>query len=165
MKKVVFGYFCVIFLLLSSMVFAQGLEVVETNPRYTYLSDISSLESEFPYFLNDDPDGEDIQLDSFVYKKGICMQTNSQIEFTLGKSYNEFNTVMGIGDKDFSYGGKLIFEVWADGEKIYETRPLATGEHEGAKLPIKKVKTLILKVKATTDEGTDFAVWANAHLR
>lgn len=129
-----------------------------------YLSNSRSAETNAPYFFDRDFDGEEIRLNAVKYKKGIVMISDSEIKFVLKKSYNEFNAIVGIGDKHFNYKTTLIFSVYGDGKMIYDSQPLGFGKVETINVSIKGIKELTLKVKSPAKEFTDFAIWADAYL-
>lgn len=165
MKKVIYYLGMGIILFLTSLCLAQELPLVKEEFNYNYLSDLSPIEASSVYSFNKDPDGDIIRLDYTEYEKGICMVSDSEMALKLEGNFAEFNAMIGIGDKHFDYKGKLTFEVSADGEKIYGSKPLGPGEVNGFKLPIENVKELTLIVRSTNKKFTDFAVWANAFVK
>ncbi len=164
MKRITICLLSGIILFLTSLCIAQELPLVKEEAVHSYLSDLSPVEANSFYSFNKDADGDLIRLDYTQYEKGICMVSDSEIKFKLKEGYREFNAMIGLGDKHFDYKGKLIFEVYSDGEKTYESKPLGPWEIEGFRLPVEEAEVLTLKVRSTNKEYTDCAVWANAYV-
>ncbi|MEJ2009202.1 MAG: NPCBM/NEW2 domain-containing protein [Acidobacteriota bacterium] len=110
-------------------------------------------------------DGGTITLNGVTYAKGLGVHANSQITYNLGGNYSRFISDIGVDDEEGSLGS-VVFQVWADGVKIYDSG-LMTGSSatRTVNVDVTGVNQLQLVV---TDGGDntyyDHADWAGAYL-
>ena len=110
-------------------------------------------------------DGTTITLNGTTYAKGIGVHANSEIIVDIIDGATTFTADIGVDD-EVGNSGSVIFEVYADGTKLYGS-PTMTGttatEHVSVNLTGKSQLRLVV-----TDAGdgntSDHADWANAQL-
>jgi alpha-galactosidase len=110
-------------------------------------------------------DGDPIRLRGAAYDKGLGVHAPSLLRYRLGQGCSRFVADVGIDD-DQAGRGSVQFEIWADGERLYQSGRL-TGEsplHE-ASVDVTGRRELRLFVGIGADnDGLDHAVWAGARL-
>jgi hypothetical protein len=110
-------------------------------------------------------DGRTMTLNGREYEKGLGVAGDSEVVFNLEGAYDKFFAHVGIDDAAED-GGSVTFEVWADGERIFESG-LVTGATAGEALELDVAGAQELKL-VTTDGGdgaaSDHANWAGAKL-
>ena len=93
------------------------------------------------------------------------MSAPSAIFFRLARACSRFTADVGLGDET-NGAGSAVFQVFADGEKLYDSGVL-TGESEVTPVDVELSDRRQLKlVVMMTDDGRswDRAVWANARV-
>jgi hypothetical protein len=94
-----------------------------------YLSDMSwsSMTNGWGPVEKDKSNGEDLSgdgltltLNGVTYAKGLGTHANSDITYNLGGAYTTFISDVGVDDESGS-GGSVVFQVYADGTKIYDS--------------------------------------------
>ena len=66
-------------------------------------------------------DGHTLTLNGVTYSKGLGVNSVSDIVYDLGGGYSRFLSDVGVDDEEL-YDGSVVFQVYADGTKIFETR-------------------------------------------
>ena len=109
-------------------------------------------------------DGHPITLDGITYAKGLGVHTNSEIIYNLGKKYSRFVSDLGIDDEVAS--GSVVFQIWADGAKIYDSGIVTRSSAiKNVSVSVKGKSELKLVVTGAGDGNTsDHADWAGAYL-
>lgn len=110
-------------------------------------------------------DGRAIQLNGVTYAKGLGVHANSEITYDLGGQYDRFISDVGVDD-EVGTGGSVIFQVWADGVKLFDSGLMA-GPSDTKRVDVDVSNKLRLKLVCLTggDDGTyDHASWADAKL-
>lgn len=110
-------------------------------------------------------DGHTITLNGTTYAKGIGVHANSTITYNLAGKYSQFLSDIGVDDEVGTKGG-VIFQVWLDGVKAYDSAKM-TGATATKAIAINTVGKTTLKLVVTDGgDGADFdhADWANAKL-
>src|SRR6185295_4378099 len=69
---------------------------------------------------DDADDGTVITLNGVAYAKGLGTHSDAAIVYNLNGAYNSFQSDIGIDDKQLT-GGSVIFQVFADGVKVYDS--------------------------------------------
>ncbi|HUB86732.1 MAG TPA: NPCBM/NEW2 domain-containing protein, partial [Verrucomicrobiae bacterium] len=107
--------------------------------------------------------GHTITLDGVPYAHGIGVNSRSGVEYNLGGVCSQFQATIGIDDEVGS-GGSVIFEVFADGTRIYESSPMTgSSTAQTINLDVTGVRRLTLGVDDDNDgTSNDHADWANA---
>ncbi|MCU1328812.1 MAG: hypothetical protein JWN34_4182 [Bryobacterales bacterium] len=110
-------------------------------------------------------DGRTITLNGTQYQRGLGVHAGSTIHFAM-TGCSAFASTVGVDDEVPAGSGSVIFQVWGDGAKLYESPRLVSGN---AALPINVDvsgrKDLSLVVTDAGDgNGYDHADWASARL-
>lgn len=107
--------------------------------------------------------GNTITLGGVAYPRGIGVNARSGIEYNLGGVCSRFQATIGI-DSEVGTNGTVIFWVFADGSRIYESGPITgASPAQTLDLDVTGVRRLTLGVDDDNDgTGNDHADWANA---
>lgn len=113
-----------------------------------------------------DSDGNTITLNGTTYEKGIGAHAASEITVDLtGDTYSKFQSDIGIDD-EVGTKGSIVFQVWLDGAKTYESATL-TGATDPVSVDVDVTGKSTLKL-VITDAGDgnayDHGDWAGARL-
>jgi alpha-galactosidase len=110
-------------------------------------------------------DGGAIRLRGAAYEKGLGVHGPSLIRYRLGQACSRFVADVGISD-DTGARGSAQFEVWADGELLFESGVLTgTSPVSSVNLDVSGRRELRLFVGVGGDGyEVDHAVWAGAQL-
>ncbi|NOU70274.1 DUF4073 domain-containing protein [Paenibacillus sp. LMG 31458] len=109
-------------------------------------------------------DGNPITLNGVVYPKGLGIHAASEISYYLNGKGNLFTSDIGVDDEVESSRGSVIFQVWADGNKIYDSGVM-TGNSATKAVSLDMTGVNVLKLVVTNGgngNGSDHADWANA---
>jgi alpha-galactosidase len=150
------------------------LKIVGTPapPQDSYLSDLAwtymtngwgPAEKDMSNGETASGDGNTITLNGTTYAKGLGVHANSEIRYNLGGNYTRFTAAIGVDDEVGS-NGTVVFQVWADGVKLYDSGVMngsTATKNVDVDITGKSELTLIV-----TDGGDninyDHADWANA---
>jgi len=131
---------------------------------YRFNSGLGRVEENRSNGEADAHDGKIITLNGQTYFIGLGTHAPSTITVKLNGECSTFLSDIGIDD-EVGDKGSVIFEVWADGEKLYES-----GEMTGAS-PTKTVNVSVegkqelrLVVNSNGDNQFDHADWAKARM-
>ncbi|MFD0671006.1 NPCBM/NEW2 domain-containing protein [Cohnella sp. GCM10027633] len=109
-------------------------------------------------------DGRPITLNDVVYPKGLGTHAASTIVYTLGGEYAKFQSYVGVDDETYG-NGDVIFEVWLDGVKAYDSGLLtATSVTPFIDLDISGVNELKLVALGGPSGDWDHADWGDAKI-
>jgi hypothetical protein len=108
--------------------------------------------------------GNSLKLGTKTYTKGLGANSTSRTEFSLRKKYEKLQADIGI-DGEIS-SGSVVFQVFGDGTKIYESPIIKGGTSPvSIEVALKDVDSLALVVTDAGDGTTnDHADWAGAKL-
>jgi alpha-galactosidase len=110
-------------------------------------------------------DGGPIRLRGAAYEKGLGVHAPSLLRYRLGQACSRFVADVGIDD-DQGGRGSVQFEVWADGERLFQSGTL-TGESPLREVSVdvsgRRELRLFVGIGGDTD-GLDHGVWAGARL-
>jgi chitodextrinase len=108
----------------------SGAVWANTPPVYVYVSDLQwvgtpvngwgPVEKDMSNGEQAAGDGHTISLHGVTYAKGLGCHAQSVITYNLGGQYTRFVSDIGIDDEVGS-GGSVVFQVWADGTKLYDS--------------------------------------------
>jgi len=99
------------------------------------------------------------------FEKGIGMPTNSEIEFELNGTYDNFVALVGIDDEFNNNEAKVEFFVIGDGKELWSSGELKKADGTKAvKVDVKSVKRLMLRVRRAGEGGRIHADWLDARL-
>ena len=108
-------------------------------------------------------DHHKITLDGEPFRYGIGSHANSSLEYSLSRSYDWLNVVIGLDDES-ACGDGAYFAVEADGREIYRSKKLYTTDKERLRLDIKGAKSINLRVLMGDNKDCDHGDWAHAWL-
>ena len=110
-------------------------------------------------------DGNPLTLNGVQYAKGLGVHALSELQYDLGGRFGTFLAEIGVDD-EVGAAGSVVFQVFADGEKIFESGIL-TGNSATQTLSLNVTGKQVLRLVVTTADGDaayDHANWANARL-
>ena len=148
---------------------AGGATGVSTN---YYLSDLCALadstnawgpiEKDLSNGEKPSDDGGPITVDGKIYSKGLGGHAPSDTGLTLGGNCTRFTAIVGIDDEMRS-SGSILFEVWGDGKRLYQSA-LLTGASVATSVDvdISGVQQLRLVLNDNGGNGSDHGDWADA---
>ena len=137
------------------------------QPIYAYVSSNSVWKTPA---INKNIAGQTMKLNGQSYASGVGVTTTSGLEYNLGGSAVRFQSDIGVDDQEGS-SGSVIFQVYADGTKIYDSGIMTGGiTKQSLNLDVTGVRRLTLGVSDTVDYSTgrstvstaNYADWANA---
>jgi alpha-galactosidase len=100
-----------------------------------------------------------------AYDKGLGVFAGSMILYRLGRACSTFSADVGV-DSQGAGGGSVVFQVFADGEKLFDSG-VVTGAMPAQSISVDVTAKRRLKLLATNaGDGTtnDYADWGNAKL-
>jgi alpha-galactosidase len=141
---------------------APNVPVSGTN----YLSDLQPVYAYTSWgtlLSNESIAGDPITLNGKKYAKGLGANTYAGFEYRLGGMASRFESDIGVDD-DAGSNGSVIFQVYADGVKIYESPRMTGGApHQSINLDVTGVNRLTLGANDADDGNSyDHADWAGA---
>ncbi len=145
------------------------------TPTSTYVSDLTWASSSNAWgpVEKDKSNGEQgagdglpLKLNGQTYAKGLGVHAASEVVYNLGGQYTRFKSDLGVDDEVSNPVASVVFEVWADGQRLFQS---ATLRHDS---PIAAVDVDVtgkqeLKLVVTgAGDGvdSDHADWAGARL-
>src|SRR5262249_42476186 len=100
-----------------------------------------------------------------AFEKGIGMPANSEIEFELDGSYDNFAALVGIDDEFNNNDAQVEFVVLGDGKELWKSEALKkTDGARALKVEVKNVKRLTLRARRVGEGGRVYADWVDARL-
>ena len=110
--------------------------------------------------------GNTLTLNGTNYTKGLGVHALSGIEYLLGAIASHFIADIGVDDEVGAGLGSVVFQVYADGMKIYDSGVLHGGApHQTVNLDVTGVNRLTLGVHDADDNiNYDHADWAGARV-
>jgi hypothetical protein len=110
-------------------------------------------------------DGRTITLNGTTYAKGLGAHAPSNVRYNLGGACTTFTAEVGVDDEVGSRGS-VVFQVWADGRKLYDSGVMrGNTATKSVNVSVAGKKELKLIVTATGDgKADDHADWANARV-
>jgi hypothetical protein len=110
-------------------------------------------------------DGKTLTLNGTTYARGLGVHAGSNVLYNLLGNYSTFSAVIGVDD-EVGNNGSVIFQVYADSVKVYESAVL-TGSQGGVPISVNIAGAQQLRL-VVTDAGNgnafDHADWADAKL-
>jgi chitodextrinase len=143
------------------------------TPTTTYLSDLSwtsaengwgPVERDRANGENNAGDGPALKLGTKTYAKGLGVHSRSEVSYALGGAYTRFKADIGLADYITEFGS-VVFEVFIDGTKAYESGLMTPGQVKAVDLEVTGKQQLRLVVTNADGRGRgDHANWADARL-
>ncbi|MBO0994318.1 NPCBM/NEW2 domain-containing protein [Bacillus sp. SD088] len=151
------------------------VRVVPSSPTAnSYLSDIEwtdatnhwgPVERDQSVGDKDLNDGNPLTIDGITYDKGLGVHALAEVTYYIGGKFSTFTADVGIDD-EVGDKGAVVFQVWTDGEKVYDSGKV-TGADSAKKVQvdISGVNQLRLYVTDANDgRSYDHANWADAYI-
>jgi uncharacterized protein (DUF1800 family) len=110
-------------------------------------------------------DGPTMKIRGITHSRGLGTYANSEIVFDLDRKFERFSSTIGIDDSS-NNTGSVIFEVWGDGVRLYQS-PVLRGFSPPTPVSIMIGSVDLLKLKvvdAGDGNAGDIADWAMAQL-
>ena len=164
-----------LFLLMATLLTGATPAGAEASkPRVDYLSDMTEriawarqsygllgFDESMPLDATKPP--APLQIAGKHYAKGLSTHANSEIFVYIDGLYATFEADAGCPGTD---GGSVVFQVFGDGKKLYDSGLVKGGE------PLRQIRVSVVGVQlltlVVTDGGdlwrNDFANWGDAHL-
>jgi hypothetical protein len=110
-------------------------------------------------------DGRPISISGKTYVKGIGAHAFSDVRFPLGGTCTAFTSDIGIDDEVRPHGS-VVFQVWADGTKLFDSGPIYSGSAATrVNIDLTGKNELALVINDAGDGiGYDHADWADAQI-
>lgn len=150
-------------------------DIVAFEPRHgnsVYLSDLKPskyvfqpfLDAAWPFIADGNVAGHDLLLAGSTYDKGIGMHSHSRLTYRLSGSYQRFEALAGLDDKD-GRGGAVRLRVWADGASLLDRAVTSQDGAVPVSLSVKGVRELTLEADfGPGGDVRDVVNWADARL-
>ena len=108
-------------------------------------------------------DGGPLILNGVTFAKGLGAHANSDIRYNLAGSCSTFSAQVGVDD-DAGNNGSIVFQVLADGVKIYDSGPVyGWGATQSVNVSVAGKNELALIINDAGDgAGWDHGDWADA---
>ncbi|MFL5328627.1 MAG: NPCBM/NEW2 domain-containing protein [Gemmataceae bacterium] len=110
--------------------------------------------------------GAVLTLNGQTYNKGLGVVSPSQVRYALNGNYSLFSADVGVDDEVGS-NGSVVFQVWADGVKLYEggvMTGLSPTQHVSVDVTGRN-ELLLVTTTGGNNNWFDSADWANAQLQ
>jgi hypothetical protein len=111
-------------------------------------------------------DGRPISIQGVTYAKGVGVHAVSDMRYRLDRKYRTFTAVAGIDDEVAGSSASVVFEVWADGIKLYDSgvvRSATAAKHVSINVTGRLELWLVVR-NAGDGSNYDHADWADARL-
>jgi hypothetical protein len=110
-------------------------------------------------------DGRTITLNGVTYAKGLGVHADSKLVYNLNGQYSSFTSDIGVDDEVGS-NGSVIFQVWTDGTKVYDSGTMNGSSATKTVTVDVTGKSQLWLVVTTSGNGNafDHADWAGARL-
>lgn len=97
------------------------------------------------------------------FQKGIGVRAYSSLQYELQEPFSRFQASIGIDDA--LEGGDVLFEVWLNDKKAFETRARAGKKAQPIDLDLSGINSIRLVVDFGKNANIgDFANWGSARL-
>jgi hypothetical protein len=108
-------------------------------------------------------DGHTITLNGTTFQKGLGVHAASDVGYSLAGAYSTFSAKVGVDD-EVGDRGSVVFEVWADGTKLYSSGVMnGASTTKNVALDIRgKDKLRLVVTDASDGLNFDHADWAGA---
>jgi PKD repeat protein len=110
-------------------------------------------------------DGRTLMINGVQYPKGLGVHALSELRYLLDGQYDSFLADVGVDD-EVGMRGSVVFQVFADGEKLYDSG-LMFGYQSAKRVKVNVVGKRELRLLVLTGNGNreqDHADWAAARL-
>jgi alpha-galactosidase len=109
-------------------------------------------------------DGAALTLGGVSYEKGLGTNSPSLVRYRLGGACSQFDAIIGIDDLTGD-NGSAVFQVWADGEKLFDSGVLTgSSPPRTVSVDISGRHEMRLVVGEVEDFALDHGNWVNARV-
>ena len=110
-------------------------------------------------------DGVQLRLNGQSYAKGLGVHANSDVRYALGGTCTQFTADVGVDD-EIGDAGSVVFQVWADGAKLWDSGPMtgASATTPAAVNVTGKQQLQLVVTDGGNGGGYDHADWAGARV-
>jgi alpha-galactosidase len=111
-------------------------------------------------------DGTTLRIRGRSYQKGLGAHAPSLVRYRLQRACTRFTADVGVDD-EVNGAGSVVFEVWSDGEKLFDSglvNGTTPARHIDLDLTGRRDLRLFVGTGAENNNGQDHADWADAHL-
>ncbi len=148
---------------------SQGAAIPLPPYGTNYLSDLSMLVDQFPATspvrLDLSATGQPLSLDGVGYAKGLGVSGASRARYYLGGAASRFISDIGLDDANTSPGASLVFQVYADGVKLYDSGVInVDAPTRSISLDLTGCGTLTLITKTSGTVTNTYGDWAGARV-
>lgn len=106
-------------------------------------------------------DGRTLTINGTRYEYGLGVHAPSDVGYALGGACTLLTAEVGVDDEQ-DRNGNVIFEVWGDGERLYESRAKTVNDGPSSiEVDITGVDELRLVVDPNGGNGSDHADWGD----
>ncbi len=130
---------------------------------WTYQANgLGPVEKDMSNGFSEAGDGAPISLMKTAYAKGLGMAAPAAVIYRLNKKCTSFTATVGVDDSANGQGS-VVFQVWADGEKLFDSGTL-TGLNGATPMtmPVSVDVTGKRRLKLMVTNGLDGAAWDRA---
>jgi alpha-galactosidase len=110
-------------------------------------------------------DGKPLRIGGRSFSKGLGIAAPSALIYRLGPDCTTFRATIGV-DEDQAADGSLVFEVWSDNERLYQS-DAKTGADEGEEIEVDVTGRSRIKLRVTNagdGDAHDRGAWADARV-
>lgn len=143
-------------------VHAASEDAIKKGVR-TYLSDLKPLPESTSYVIDKDVEGNPLQMIGVKFDKGVCVNVNSELIYSIEGKYSNFQVTMGHSFAYPEFKGKLIFTILGNGKVLYESKPLSFKDHEEVNIDVSNIGKLALRVRSD-GQLSRFVIWGEGLL-
>ena len=108
-------------------------------------------------------DGRALSVGRSRFAKGLGVHAPSDVRVRVGKACSRFQADVGIDDETL-LSGAVVFEVWADGARLFESGTVRNGPAKHVVVDVHGREELRLVVRGAGDAAFDHADWGGAVL-
>ncbi len=139
-----------------------------------YVSDLQPAEVEQCELEKDAFRGRPIVICGTTYRRGLHTHAPARLRWKLNGRYKRFESDIGLWDAgnprrgvpgDFAGGrGSVIFQVWLDGKKVYDSGVMDWDDRKTVSVSVEGAQQMDLIVETVENNYWDWSVWGGARL-
>ena len=124
--------------------------------RVEYSACIGSTQKEdfdpvFEYRKDLNMYGNPIRLGKTIYRKGVCLHSETTLTYRLAKEYKKFQAIVGIDASAGNADGNVQLTIVGDGVQIYNANVLGTGSPVKIDIDVSPYRMIEIKVGCGPD--------------
>jgi NPCBM/NEW2 domain/PA14 domain/Bacterial Ig domain len=144
---------------------AEGATPVNSHQPGPWLSDVPwarATNGNGPVRRDRSTTERPLSVDGKVYAKGLGAHSTSEVVYALEPQWTAFSALVGVDDVADGAKAEVVFQVWLDGQKVWDSGPVRKGTAKPVVVPLAGRKELRLVVEPSGPGDWDHADWANA---